>query len=134
VYGCGVIRRFRAKHALANVLGSESRPHFHDYTVEISVKGPALNEDGFLLNLAELEEKADDVVTFLLSYSSLNEVPGIKGKNPSAENLATCILENIAQRLDLQHLDSLAVMAWENESAWASSVSSAEELRRKAGK
>jgi 6-pyruvoyltetrahydropterin/6-carboxytetrahydropterin synthase len=134
VYGCGVIRRFRAKHTLVGDFGSESRPHFHDYKVEISVKGPALNEDGFLLNLAELEKKAGEVVTSLLSYSSLNEVPGIKGKNPSAENLATCILENIAQRLDLGPLDSLAVTVWESESAWASCISSAEEQRRKAGK
>jgi 6-pyruvoyltetrahydropterin/6-carboxytetrahydropterin synthase len=134
VYGCGIIRRFSAKHALAGDFGSESRPHFHDYKVEISVKGPTLNKGGFLLDLAELEEKADEVVAFLLSSSSLNEVPGIKGKNASAENLATCILENIAQRLDLRPLDSLAVTVWESESAWASCVSSAEEQRRKARK
>ena len=80
MYGCGVIRRFSAKHALAGDFGSESRPHFHNYKAEISIKGPALNEDGFLLNLAELEKKAGEVVTFLLSFSSLNEAPGIKGK------------------------------------------------------
>jgi len=133
MYECGVLRRFKAKHALLGDFGNESRPHSHDYRVEISVKGVSLDKDGFLFNLAELEENSDEVIGSLLSYPSLNQVPGIKGKNPSAENLASCILENIARRLDLDRLESLAVTVWESESAWASYISSAEEQRRKAG-
>ena len=133
MYECGVLRCFKAKHALVGDFGDESKPHTHNYRVEISVKGPSLDEDGFLFNLAELEEKSDEVIRSLLSYPSLNQVPGIKGKNPSTENLATYILESIARKLDLGHLESLAVTVWESESAWASYISSAEEQRRKVG-
>lgn len=133
MYECGVLRRFKAKHALVGDFGNESTPHYHDYRVEISVKGSALDEDGFLFNLAELEEKSDEVIRSLLSYPSLNRVPGIKGRNPSAENLATCILENIARKLNLDRLESLAVTVWESESAWASYISSVGEQKRKAG-
>jgi 6-pyruvoyltetrahydropterin/6-carboxytetrahydropterin synthase len=109
VYECGVTRRFTAKHALVGDFGNESKLHSHNYRLEISAKGRSL-----------------------LSYPSLNQVPGIKGKNPSAENLAAHILESIAQRIDLRPLDSLTVTVWESESAWASSISSAEEQRGKA--
>jgi hypothetical protein len=105
VYECGVTRRFTAKHALVGDFGND---------------------------LAELEGKSDEVVRSLLSYPSLNQVPGIKGKNPSAENLAVHVLESIAQRIDLRPLDSLTVSVWESESAWASCISSAEEQRGKA--
>jgi 6-pyruvoyltetrahydropterin/6-carboxytetrahydropterin synthase len=132
VYECGVTRRFTAKHALVGDFGNESKLHSHNYRSEISAKGPCLNEDGFLLDLAELEEKSDEVVRSLLSYPSLNQVPGIKGKNPSAENLAAHILESIAQRIDLRPLDSLTVTVWESESAWASCISFIEERRSKA--
>jgi len=131
MYQCGVLRRFKAKHTLIGDFGSESRLHSHDYRVEISVKGFSLDEDGFLFNLAKLEKKSDDIIRFLLSYASLNQVPGIKGKNPSAENLATYFLESIARKLDLSRLESLAVTVWESDSAWASYISSAEEHRRK---
>lgn len=134
MYECGVIRRFKAKHALVGDFGSESRLHSHDYRLEISVRGPVLNEDGFLLNLAQLEQKSDGVITSLLSYPSLNHVPGIKGKNPSAENLASHILGSIAQKVDLSPLESLAVTVWESGVAWVSCILSVDEQKRKAGK
>jgi 6-pyruvoyltetrahydropterin/6-carboxytetrahydropterin synthase len=133
MYECGVVRHFKAKHALAGDFGDESKPHFHDYRLEVSLRGFSLDEDGFLFNLAELEEKSDEVVKFLLSYPSINQVPGIKEKNPSVENLATCILENIAEKLDLNRLDSITVTLWESDSAWASYTSSAREQRERAG-
>jgi 6-pyruvoyltetrahydropterin/6-carboxytetrahydropterin synthase len=132
VYECGVTRRFAAKHALIGDFGSESTLHSHNYRLEISVKGPSLDEDGFLVNLAELEEKSDEIVRSLLSYPSLNQVPGIKGKNPSAENLAAHVLGGIAQRIDLGPIESLTVTIWESESAWASCISSTEEHRSRA--
>jgi len=129
VYECGVTRRFRAKHALVGDFGNESKLHSHNYRLEISVKGPSLDKDGFLFNLADLEEKADEMIRSLLSQPSLNQVPGIKGKNPSAENLAAHILESIAQTIDVRPLESLTVTIWESESAWASCMSSAEKHR-----
>ena len=115
MYECGVTRRFSAKHALIGDFGNESKLHSHNYRLEISVKGPSLDEDGFLFNLAELQGKSDDIVRPLVSHPSLNQVPGIKGKNPSAENLAAYTL------------DSLTVTVWESESAWASCISSTED-------
>lgn len=132
MYECGVLRQFKAKHALIGDFGHESKLHYHNYRVEISVKGSSLNEDGFLFNLAELEEKSDEIVSSMLSFPSLNKIPGINGANPSAENLAIHILESIAQKIDLEPLESLAVTVWESTTAWASYVSSAEEQRRKA--
>ena len=132
MYECGVTRRFSAKHALIGDFGDESKLHSHNYRLEISVKGPSLDKDGFLFNLAELEEKSDDIVRSLLSHPSVNQVPGIKGKNPSAENLAAHILQRVAQTIDLTPLDSLTVTVWESESAWASCTSSAEDHRSKA--
>ena len=129
MYECGVKRRFRAKHALVGDFGNESKLHFHDYRLEISVKGRSLDKDGFLFNLADLEEKSDEIVRSLLSQPSLNQVPGLGGKNPTAENLAAHILETIAQKIDLRPLDSLTVTIWESESAWASCTSSVEKRR-----
>ena len=134
MYECGVIRRFRAKHALIGNFGSESKLHSHDYRVEMSIRGFSLDKDGFLLDLAKLDKDADETISSLLSHPSLNEVPGIKGKNPSAENLASCILELLAQRLDLGQLDGLTVTVWESESARASCISSVDDLRGKAQK
>ncbi len=129
MYECGVVRRFKTKHALIGDFGEESKPHFHDYRVEISLEGYSLDEDGFLFNLAELGEKSDEVIRALLSYPSLNHVPGIKGGNPSAENLATYILESVATKLDLERIESIAITVWESESAWASYTSSVRERR-----
>lgn len=133
MYECGVVRHFKAKHALVGDFGNESKPHFHDYRVEISLEGFSLDEDGFLFNLAELGEKTDEVIRSLLSYPSLNYVPRIKGKNPSAENLATYIRESIARKLDLERLESINVTVWESESAWVSYTSSVREQRVEAG-
>jgi 6-pyruvoyltetrahydropterin/6-carboxytetrahydropterin synthase len=73
------------------VFGKCSNPHWHghNYTLFITVKGNVDNMTGFVIDLKQLSRIISDRVISVLDHRNINlEVPFMKGKLASTENLA----------------------------------------------
>ena len=80
------------------IFGKCSYPnyHGHNYILELSVIGETDPETGYVIDLKKLEMIIQDHVIEKLDHKNLNlDVPELKGKVPTAENIAIMIYEQI---------------------------------------
>ena len=101
--------------------------HGHSYKAEIVLYGEQLDETGFLVDFNVLK-----VVRNALDHKLLNDLPGFKEKNPSAENIAGWIAEKVCDLLLQLQADQdvglESVTVFETESSWAQIVLPMKEL------
>jgi 6-pyruvoyltetrahydropterin/6-carboxytetrahydropterin synthase len=92
---------FAAAHCLREVGGKCESLHGHNFTVEVAIESEALDELGMVIDFRILKTKTQAVLQ-ALDHRYLNELPLFKGKNPSSENLASYIFEELARQIDQQ--------------------------------
>lgn len=80
-------RSFAAAHKLENYAGPCARLHGHNYRVLVTFHGETLDEQGFLVDFAQLKTLTDGVLEDL-DHQYLNDHPAFAGRNPTAEALA----------------------------------------------
>ena len=105
-----VIRKayFNSAHRLYNpswddeknleVFGKCAYPnyHGHNYVLEVKISGPLDEKTGMVVNLKRVEELIQEYVMEKLDHKNLNlDVPELKDKIPTAENIAILIYEFI---------------------------------------
>ena len=98
------------------VFGPCSNPagHGHNYELEVTVEGEVDPETGFVLDLSRLKALVHEHVVEDVDHTNLNEdVPWMRGLNPTTENLAVRIWDRLDGRLDGARL--VAVKLWETE-------------------
>ena len=124
-----VIRRARfcASHRLHNealsaeenrtLFGPCNNPHGHghNYDLEVIVKGEAEKKSGMFMNLRELKELIDRWVVDVADHKSLDhDVPFMRGRISTTENLAIAIWDELAPRLPKGSLHKVRVRESEN--------------------
>jgi len=80
------------------VFGKCNRPggHGHNYTVEVTVKGPVSDETGFSYPLDDLDRIVEERVLGPMDHRNLNtDIPEFATSNPTSENLAVVIWRRI---------------------------------------
>ena len=105
--------RFSAAHMLKRaewseeknyeVFGKCSNPnwHGHNYILHVTVKGEPAQETGFVANLSEVSKIIKEKVLNLVDHKNLNiDVPFMKGKLTSTENLAIAIWDQIEVEIE----------------------------------
>lgn len=118
MYEIGVVAHFEAAHQLRGDFGAATRLHGHTYRLDVAVRGARLQADGTLLDLVVLQDAVHAVVADL-HYRTLDDVPGLAGRNTTAEIVAEYCWERIAPSLRQHDLHSLLVRVWENNAAYA---------------
>lgn len=113
MYELTVERRFSAAHHLRNYEGPCARMHGHNYRVEITVCGEALDEKGMLVDFGPLKALCDEVLDEL-DHRCLNEVAAFATTNVTAENLAAHIFREVGSRL-APGLQMGSVRLWETD-------------------
>jgi 6-pyruvoyltetrahydropterin/6-carboxytetrahydropterin synthase len=104
-------RHFSAAHQLRLYDGSLEPLHGHNWKVKVTVSAPKLDEIGVVMDFHELERLLNKIVD-PLHNRNLNDVPPFKSTNPSAENVAV----HIAEQLDLpQGVKLESVEVWETD-------------------
>ncbi len=90
---------FSAGHALRRYQGRCERLHGHNFAVELTVEGERLTPDTeLLLDFKTLKSALKETLQEL-DHQVLNETPPFERINPSSENLARHIWQNVAHRL-----------------------------------
>ncbi len=118
MYEIGVSAQFEAAHQLSAEFGPAARLHGHTYTLEVVVRGPALQANGTLYDVGQLRAMVSDLAA-ALHYRDLNTVPELAQANTTAEAVASYCWETLAAKLHGGNLDSLLVRVWENPQVFA---------------
>lgn len=107
-----VERSFSAAHALRDYDGPCARLHGHNYRVELGVVGDDLDPNGMLLDFGELMDICDRILGEM-DHQCLNELPAFADQNPTSENIARHIYDNVRSALAGTHVTVSYVRVWE---------------------
>ena len=118
MYEVYVAAQFEAAHRLTGDFGPAMRLHGHTYRMEVIARGASLKSDGTLCDIGKLRGVVDELAASL-HYRQLDEVPGLVGKNTTAEVVASFCWDEISRSLRAENLDSLTVRVWENPEVYA---------------
>jgi 6-pyruvoyltetrahydropterin/6-carboxytetrahydropterin synthase len=118
MYELNVVTRFAAAHQLKMVTEKCENLHGHNWRVEVFVAGPELNSAGVLLDFGELKAHLKDVVR-LLDHKFLNELDFFGKANPSSENIARFIGQQMQEKLPDPAISVSRVTVWESDDACA---------------
>jgi 6-pyruvoyltetrahydropterin/6-carboxytetrahydropterin synthase len=110
---------FAAGHALRNYRGKCENVHGHNYRCQVTLEGADLDEIGLLVDFVELKRAVHGVLD-RLDHQWLNEFPPFDVLNPSAENMARYIYQQVAEGLKVREGVRIAlVKLWETDTAYA---------------
>lgn len=113
MYELTTIVDFEAAHCLRNYPGKCSRLHGHNWQVEVTVCGTQLNDLGLLIDFRDLKAEVQKILTQLDHYY-LNELPAFQTVNPSAENIAKYLYDELAKAPVFSGLTLQSIKVWES--------------------
>jgi len=109
---------FAAGHALRNYKGKCENVHGHNYRCQVTLAGNELDEIGLLVDFVELKRVVHAVLD-RMDHQWLNEFPPFNKLNPSAENMAKYIYDEVSSGLGTANARVSAVRLWETDTASA---------------
>lgn len=119
MYQLMVRRDFVAQHYLTVPdCGPENEWHSHHFEVEVLLEGETLNDNGYLVDIVEVEDALDGLVDRYRD-ATLNDLPEFESLNPSIEHFSRIVCTSLDEQLATDGLD-VTVKIWEDEDAWAS--------------
>ena len=114
MYSIKVEASFSSAHNLRGYKGKCEELHGHNWKVEIIAADDKLDKSGMLLDFKYLKMKLNDVLE-KLDHTHLNNIPHFKKFNPTSENIAKYIYDNL--KTEIHKLKSVTVWESENSSA-----------------
>jgi 6-pyruvoyltetrahydropterin/6-carboxytetrahydropterin synthase len=121
MYEVEIVTSFSAAHRLREYKGKCERLHGHNYRIHIIARADRPGPGGMVIDFGELKKAANDALE-RLDHTFLNEIPPFVETEPSAENIAAVIFDQVADRLaDKAHLLH-SVSVWESENSRATYI------------
>ncbi len=90
---------FSAAHCLRGYEGNCERVHGHNWTVEVFVRCPRLNEIGIGIDFRDVKKSLGHVVE-KLDHRHLNDLSVFRELNPTSENVARFIYRELGALLN----------------------------------
>jgi 6-pyruvoyltetrahydropterin/6-carboxytetrahydropterin synthase len=112
MYEIAVERFFDAAHYLRGYQGKCEAVHGHRYRVVVRIGAAGLNAVGLAYDFTDLKRHLDGILA-RFDHVLLNDVPPFDKVNPSAENLAAAIYDELKTKLAADPVTLEAVEAWE---------------------
>ncbi len=113
-----VVSDFAAAHSLRSYPGDCKRLHGHNWKVEVEVVASALDEVGMGVDFKEIK-RATKTATDRLDHQYLNEIEPFDQINPTAENIAYTLFQELSKVLNSERVRIAGVTIWETERASA---------------
>lgn len=107
---------FPAGHHLRDYVGKCANPHGHNYRVVATVEGSRLNESGLLIDFADMKQSLRGICE-RLDHQYLNDIPPFDTRNPSAENIAVYVYEELSAAIASNAIRVKEIELWETDTA-----------------
>jgi 6-pyruvoyltetrahydropterin/6-carboxytetrahydropterin synthase len=98
MFEVSVEETFAAGHALRGYRGKCENPHGHNYRVQVTLRGEALDPIGLLYDFKDLKALMNEVVD-RFDHQYLNDLEPFREANPSAENMAKYFYDELSRSL-----------------------------------
>ncbi len=105
--------KFDAAHNLVNYHGKCEKLHGHTYKLRVTVEGQP-DADGMVMDFVELKQIVYDLVISKLDHSYINDML----KQPSAENIAIWVWDQLKTPLEGSNRHLYEVIIWETENSF----------------
>ena len=118
MYELMVEERFSAAHQLRGYKGKCENLHGHNFKVQAFVSAEMLNQLDLAIDFHDLKAMLSETISGL-DHAFLNNVFPFTEINPSSENIAKWIYDNIKKKVNEEHIAVSAVTVWESDTASA---------------
>ncbi|HEY4116734.1 MAG TPA: 6-carboxytetrahydropterin synthase [Byssovorax sp.] len=107
-----------AAHQLRFAPGEGERLHGHNWRIKATVRATELAPSGWVMDFNELGATLRALVE-PYEHVFLNELSPFDDLNPTAENLARVVADNLAAKIDDGRVKVVRVDVWENDTCCA---------------
>jgi len=90
---------FSAAHRLHGHAGGCANPHGHNWEVEVLLRGETLDALGLLVDFQVVKQAVREALA-ALDHADLNALDLFQNANPTSENLARFLYEDLQRRLN----------------------------------
>ena len=113
MYQVCVEEHFDAAHFLRGYRGKCEALHGHRFRVVVRVSAPGVDEVGLGYDFTELKRHLRDILS-RFDHTCLNEVAPFDSLNPSSENIATTVYNELQVALAGASVSLACVEVWES--------------------
>lgn len=113
MYEISVEKHFDAAHYLRGYQGKCEAMHGHRYRVVVKIRADKVNDIGLAYDFTDLKRYLKEILD-RFDHTCLNDIPPFDKMNPSAENIAVTIYDELKARLAAEPVTLTAVEAWES--------------------
>ena len=112
MYAIIIEKHFDAAHYLRGYKGKCEEMHGHRYRVVVKISADRLNDIGLAYDFSDLKRHLKDIID-RFDHICLNDVPPFDKINPSSENIAATIYDELKEKLAGDPVTLTSVEAWE---------------------
>ncbi len=118
MYTLTIEDHFASAHQLREYKGKCENIHGHNWKIELSIKGEKLNAIGLLIDFGDVKKILKEITEYL-DHKNLNEIKPFDKLNPSSENIAKYIFEEVQKSLKnvLEDVKAHSVTVWESHTS-----------------
>ncbi|MFO8143256.1 MAG: 6-carboxytetrahydropterin synthase QueD [Dehalococcoidales bacterium] len=113
MYQVSIEQHFDAAHYLREYEGKCEALHGHRFRAVVRVEASAVDSAGMAYDFTRLKAHLRDI-TSRLDHTCLNDLPPFDIINPSSENLARNIFDELQAKLDGEPVTLACVEVWES--------------------
>lgn len=117
-YEVYVKTHFSAAHALKGYPGDCARIHGHNWMTEVYVQCTKLDAIGIGIDFREIKKAVKQVIGGL-DHFNLNDLPAFQDDNPSSENIARYLFQEVGKLVNREHVRVSRVKVCETPGAGA---------------
>ena len=113
MFEISVEQHFDAAHFLRGYRGKCEALHGHRFRVVVRIKSRGLNDIGIAYDFTELKQHLGEILS-RFDHTCLNDVPPFDKINPSSENIAFTIFEELKPKLAGEPVSLAGIEVWES--------------------
>ena len=114
MYKIEVFSDFSSAHKVRGYKGKCENIHGHNWKVGVELSSDKLNEIGIVADFRDVKKRLEDILQ-RLDHKDLNSLPYFKKVNPTSENIAKFIFDELKKK----KLPASSVSVWEADDAKA---------------
>jgi len=112
VFEISVIMDFSAAHNLRNYRGKCEKLHGHNWQVETVFHSEVLDKGAMVMDFSLARKMLKGVLKYF-DHSYINKTAYFKKNNPTSENIAKFIFENLSKKVKRYKCKVRSVSVWE---------------------
>jgi 6-pyruvoyltetrahydropterin/6-carboxytetrahydropterin synthase len=118
MYELMVHAHFSSAHSLRGYQGKCEELHGHNWKVGVQIAAETLDNLGMVIDFKVLKQELHQIIE-RLDHKHLNDIPPFDALNPSSENIAFYIFQELKKSLTHERVIVAKVTVWESDDSSA---------------